>query len=107
MPQPAISSAAARRQRLRRARLPAIQKDEVFFKTVAGGYLEAEEIGNVACANRQLLASHRWFRRAVAVRPRGEEVVQDRRRAALSSVLFLGEGRRRIDDIHEVFRHAP
>ena len=25
----------------------------MFFKTVAGGYLEAEEIGNVACANRQ------------------------------------------------------
>ena len=39
--------------------LPAIQSvedlfpPEVFFKTVAGGYLEAEEIGNVACANRQ------------------------------------------------------
>ena len=47
-------------KRLRRASdLPAIQSvedlfpPEVFFKTVAGGYLEAEEIGNVACANRQ------------------------------------------------------
>ncbi len=47
-------------KRLRRASdLPAIQSvedlfpPEVFFKTVAGGYLEPEEIGNVACANRQ------------------------------------------------------
>ena len=47
-------------KRLRRASdLPAIQSvedlfpPEVFFKTVAGGYLEAEEIGNIACANRQ------------------------------------------------------
>ena len=47
-------------KRLRRAsELPAIQSvedlfpPEVFFKTVAGGYLEAEEIGNIACANRQ------------------------------------------------------
>ena len=46
-------------KRLRRAsELPAIQSvedlfpPEVFFKTVAGGYLEAEEIGNIACANR-------------------------------------------------------
>ena len=47
-------------KRLRRAsELPAIQSvedlfpPEMFFKTVAGGYLEPEEIGNVACANRQ------------------------------------------------------
>ena len=47
-------------KRLRRASdLPAIQSvedlfpPEMFFKVVAGGYLEPEEIGNVACANRQ------------------------------------------------------
>ena len=47
-------------KRLRRAsELPAIQSvedlfpPEMFFKTFAGGYLEPEEIGNVACANRQ------------------------------------------------------
>ena len=47
-------------KRLRRAsELPAIQSvedlfpPEMFFKVVAGGYLEPEEIGNVACANRQ------------------------------------------------------